>query len=72
LLNHCRLVAYTINDGRGNGLFVAFNTGHVPRLLKLPKWQGAVWQQVGGWGVGWHRCIMVRGAGALIATFLKY
>lgn len=39
-----RLVAYTINDGAGNGLFVAFNTSHLPRVLTLPQWGGMVWQ----------------------------
>ncbi|KAL6765555.1 isoamylase [Haematococcus lacustris] len=41
-----RLVACTINDGAGNGLYVAFNTGHTARALKLPKWPGKVWQRV--------------------------
>ncbi|KAJ9534971.1 hypothetical protein QJQ45_029637 [Haematococcus lacustris] len=41
-----RLVAYTTNDGAGNGLFIAFNTGHTARALKLPKWPGKVWQRV--------------------------
>jgi isoamylase len=39
-----RLVAYTLTDGAGGGLFVAFNAAHVPRILSLPTWQGQVWQ----------------------------
>jgi hypothetical protein len=39
-----RLVAYTVNDGAGGGLFVAFNTSHLPKVLCLPKWGDRVWQ----------------------------
>ncbi|GAX79055.1 hypothetical protein CEUSTIGMA_g6495.t1 [Chlamydomonas eustigma] len=39
-----RLVAFSLNDFRGGGLYVAFNTAHTPRLLNLPRWQGIVWQ----------------------------
>ena len=41
-----RLVAYTVNDGLGGGLYVAFNTGHTPKLLQLPHWPGRSWQVV--------------------------
>ncbi|EFJ40420.1 1,4-alpha-glucan branching enzyme II, isoamylase, partial [Volvox carteri f. nagariensis] len=39
-----RLVAFTLSDGKGGGLYVAFNTSHMPRLLKLPNWAGRLWQ----------------------------
>jgi len=39
-----RLVAYTLVSPTGNGLFVAFNTSHTPKVLTLPKWPGRVWQ----------------------------
>lgn len=39
-----RLVAFTLHDGKGGGLYVAFNTSHLPKLLQLPKWGGRVWQ----------------------------
>ncbi|KXZ41687.1 hypothetical protein GPECTOR_320g28 [Gonium pectorale] len=39
-----RLVAFTLTDGAGGGIYVAFNTSHLPRLLKLPVWGGRVWQ----------------------------
>lgn len=38
-----RLVAYTLSDGKGGGLYVAFNTAHMHRLLNLPRWGGRVW-----------------------------
>ena len=41
-----RLVAFTLTDHKGSGLYVAFNTSHQPRLLGLPRWSGLVWQQV--------------------------
>lgn len=54
-----RLVAFTLSDGAGGGLYVAFNTSHLPRLLKLPLWGGRVWQPLvdtskvsGGCGAG--------------------
>ncbi|KAG2454971.1 hypothetical protein HYH02_000797 [Chlamydomonas schloesseri] len=39
-----RLVAFTLHDGKGGGLYVAFNTSHLPKLLQLPRWGGRVWQ----------------------------
>lgn len=39
-----RLVAFTLHDGQGGGLFVAFNTSHLPVSLTLPKWGGRVWE----------------------------
>lgn len=39
-----RLVAFTLSNNQGGGLYVAFNTAHVPRLLSLPRWGGRVWQ----------------------------
>ncbi|KAI8476733.1 MAG: isoamylase [Monoraphidium minutum] len=41
-----RLVAYTLADGQGGGLYVAFNTSHRPKVLELPKWHGRSWQPV--------------------------
>lgn len=41
-----RLVAYSLEDYRGGGLFVAFNTAHLPKMLSLPKRAGRVWQQI--------------------------
>ncbi len=63
-----RLVAFTLSDGAGGGLYVAFNTSHLPRLLKLPVWGGRVWQplvdtsKVGAWAVYvvWALCMGVR------------
>lgn len=34
------------SDGAGGGLYVAFNTSHLPKILALPKWGGRVWQPV--------------------------
>ncbi len=43
-----RLVAYTINNGDGTGLYIAFNASHMPRVLTMPGqnqgWGGVVWQ----------------------------
>ncbi|KIY96248.1 glycogen operon protein GlgX [Monoraphidium neglectum] len=41
-----RLVAYTLSDGRGGGLYIAFNTSHKAKVLELPKWHGRAWQPV--------------------------
>jgi isoamylase len=41
-----RLVAYSLEDYRGGGLFVAFNSAHLPKMLSLPKRAGRVWQQI--------------------------
>lgn len=42
-----RFLALTLRkpEGRG-GLYVAFNTGHVPQMVTLPRWDGRVWQPV--------------------------
>lgn len=32
-------------SGKG-GLYVAFNTGHLPQMVELPRWEGRVWQPV--------------------------
>lgn len=39
-----RLVAYTLNNGKGGGLYVAFNTAHVPLMLELPDPPGGATQ----------------------------
>lgn len=41
-----RLVAFSLEDYRGGGLFVAFNTSHEPKVLSLPRRAGRVWQQL--------------------------
>jgi len=41
-----RLVAFTLSDGLGGGIFVAFNTAHTPKVLSLPRWGGRVWRQL--------------------------
>lgn len=40
-----RLVAFTLHDHLvGGGLFVAFNSSHTAKMLKLPVFGGRVWQ----------------------------
>eukprot|EP00775_Hariotina_reticulata_P003086 gene3086-3365_t len=43
-----RLVAYTLKKQgpEGGGLYVAFNTGHVPKTVELPNWHGRAWKVV--------------------------
>eukprot|EP00879_Flechtneria_rotunda_P004985 GHRR01005261.1.p1 GENE.GHRR01005261.1~~GHRR01005261.1.p1 ORF type:complete len:888 (+),score=273.41 GHRR01005261.1:539-3202(+) len=43
-----RLVAYTLkkHTPNGGGLYVAFNTGHLPKVVELPQWPGRAWQAV--------------------------
>jgi hypothetical protein len=30
----------------GGGLYVGFNTGHVPKTVELPNWHGRAWKVV--------------------------
>lgn len=42
-----RFLAFTLRTEEGGGLYVAFNTSHLPQLVELPKWGGGrVWQPV--------------------------
>lgn len=41
-----RLVAYTLKKQAPapGGLYVAFNSGHMPKVVELPHWHGRTWQ----------------------------
>lgn len=41
-----RLVAYTLKKAapQAGGLYVAFNSGHTPRVVELPHWPGRAWK----------------------------
>lgn len=41
-----RLVAYTLKKQgtAGGGLYVAFNSGHMPKVVELPNWHGRAWK----------------------------
>lgn len=42
-----RLLAFTLRAPRGGGgLYVAFNSGHLPLTLALPTWPGRAWRLV--------------------------
>jgi len=41
-----RLLAFTFNGSKGQGLYVAFNTAHVPRIVNLPSQAGRKWQLI--------------------------
>lgn len=45
-----RLVAWTLADGAGGGLYIAFNASHRPTTLELPHWHGRSWQLVSDTG----------------------
>lgn len=45
-----RLVAWTLADGRGGGIYIAFNSSHRPTTLELPHWHGRSWQLVSDTG----------------------
>lgn len=45
-----RLVAWTLADGAGGGLYLAFNSSHRPTTLELPHWHGQSWQLVSDTG----------------------
>ena len=48
-----RLVAWTLADGAGGGLYLAFNSSHRPTTLELPHWHGQSWQLVSDTGKVW-------------------
>lgn len=41
-----RLVAYTLKKAApaAGGLYVAFNSGHTPKVVELPHWHGRAWK----------------------------
>lgn len=41
-----RLVAYTLKKAAPavGGLYVAFNSGHTPKVVELPNWHGRAWK----------------------------
>lgn len=39
-------MAYSLADGRGGGLYIAFNTSHKAQVVELPAWGGRAWQLV--------------------------
>ncbi|KAF6257870.1 isoamylase [Scenedesmus sp. NREL 46B-D3] len=43
-----RLVAYTLKKHAPDvgGLYVAFNSGHTPKVVELPNWHGRAWRVV--------------------------
>lgn len=42
-----RFLAYTLSKPEGGGgLYIAFNTSHLPQVVELPKWPGRVWQLI--------------------------
>ncbi|KAK9824321.1 hypothetical protein WJX72_009436 [[Myrmecia] bisecta] len=41
-----RLLAFTLSNGAGGGLYVAFNSSHQAQVLQLPAWEGRTWQTV--------------------------
>lgn len=45
-----RLVAWTLADGAGGGLYLAFNSSHRPTTLELPHWHGQSWQLISDTG----------------------
>ncbi|KAI3435670.1 hypothetical protein D9Q98_001728 [Chlorella vulgaris] len=41
-----RFLAYTLGKPGGGGLYIAFNSSHLPQVVQLPRWPGRVWQLV--------------------------
>ncbi|BDA40513.1 Isoamylase 1, chloroplastic [Coccomyxa sp. Obi] len=41
-----RLVAYTLSNSTGGGLYIAFNTSHKPQVVQLPSWPNRTWQLI--------------------------
>ena len=41
-----RLVAYSISNGDGTGIYIAFNSGHCARVVQLPKLSEEQWEIV--------------------------
>ena len=68
-----RLVAWTLSDGAGGGLYLAFNSSHRPTTLELPHWHGRSWQLVSDTGkvlccsLAWmHRILAVKDGPAMV------
>ncbi len=57
-----RMVAFSLrNHKTGGGLYIAFNTSHLPTTLELPHWHGRVWQIVMDTGkVRWFFSTLLR------------
>ncbi len=53
-----RFLAFAMGTA-GGGLYVAFNTSHLPQMVQLPQWGGRLWQpyidsgKVGSGWAGW-------------------
>jgi hypothetical protein len=66
-----RLVAYTLKKTapQAGGLYVAFNSGHTPKVVELPHWPGRAWKvRCRGCGVEMsYRAVL---AGIIIARVL--
>ena len=45
-----RLVAWSLGDGAGGGLYIAFNASHRPQVVALPHWPGRAWRLVADTG----------------------
>lgn len=45
-----RLVAWSLGDGVGGGLYIAFNASHRPQVVELPHWPGRAWRLVADTG----------------------
>ena len=45
-----RLVAWSLADGQGGGLYIAFNSSYRPTTLELPHWHSRSWQLVSDTG----------------------
>ncbi|KAK9843453.1 hypothetical protein WJX81_003335 [Elliptochloris bilobata] len=41
-----RLVAWSLGDGAGGGLYIAFNASHRAQVVELPHWPGRAWRLV--------------------------
>ena len=41
-----RLVAYTLSNSSGGGLYIAFNTSHKAQIVQLPLWPNRTWQLI--------------------------
>ena len=42
-------MAFTLSNPSG-GLYIAFNSSHLPTVVQLPFWQGRVWQPLADTG----------------------
>ena len=49
-----RLVAWSLGDGAGGGLYIAFNASHRPQVVELPQWPGRAWRLVADTGKARH------------------